>query len=162
MQERNNNSTTQVFAIHFCENTEKDFCPLWAFWCFAKTQLLTNKNIRTWEAATTEDTAHETCNGPGKAAKCTERARLCGLGPTQTQYLVTIIKELKNLAVVTFKCNLYSAGGRFFGTYFKKLLDMMSISTLFEPLNILSGKPASESLLLWRYTDLLEGEKKMT
>lgn len=159
MQERNNNSTRQVFAIHFCENTEKDFCPLWAFWCFAKTQLL--MNIRTWEAATTEDTAHETCNGPAKAAKCTERARFVWSGSHANTVLGHNHKEIKNLAVVTFKCNLYSAGGRFFGTYFKKLLDMMSISTLLEPLNILSGNPASESLLLWRYTDLLEGEKKM-
>lgn len=69
-------------------------------------------------------------------------------------------KGLQNFVVITCKCNLYSAGGRFFGTYFKKLLDMMSISTLLEPLNILSGNPASESLLLWRYTDLLEGSKR--
>lgn len=69
-------------------------------------------------------------------------------------------KGLWNVVAITCKCNLYSAGGRFFGTYFKKLLDMMSISTLLEPLNMLSGKPASESLLLWRYTDLLEGSKR--
>lgn len=68
-------------------------------------------------------------------------------------------KGLQNVVAITCKCNLYRAGGRFFGTYFKKLLDMMSISTLLEPLNILSGNPASESLLLWRYTDLLEGNK---
>lgn len=69
-------------------------------------------------------------------------------------------KGLQNVVVITCKCNLYSAGGRFFGTYFKKLLDMMSISTLLEPLNILSGNPASESLLLWRYTDLLKRSKR--
>lgn len=123
------------------------------------TLLLKNKKARTWETATVEDIADETYNGPGNVSKCAETAWLCGLNPVQTQCHSG--KGTQNLFVVTFKCNLYNAGGRFLGTYFKKLLDMMSISTLLEPLNILSGNPASESLLLWRYTDLLEGEKKM-
>lgn len=40
------------------------------------------------------------------------------------------------------------------GTTLKKLLDMVRISRLSEALNICSGRPASVSLLLWRYTDL--------
>lgn len=139
--------------------TQTSVSVLWAIRCFPKTQLLKNKKARTWETATVEDIADETYNGPGNISKSTEMAWLCGLNPLQTQCHNG--KGIQNLFVVTFKCNLYNAGGRFLGTYFKKLLDMMSISTLLEPLNILSGNPASESLLLWRYTDLLEGEKKM-
>lgn len=40
------------------------------------------------------------------------------------------------------------------GTWRRKLLDRIRISTLLEPLNMLSGSPASASLLLCRYTDL--------
>lgn len=44
--------------------------------------------------------------------------------------------------------------GRLLGTYRRKLLDIMRISRLSDPLNMFSGRPASVSLLLWRYTDL--------
>lgn len=48
------------------------------------------------------------------------------------------------------------------GTWRRKLLDRMRISTLLEPLNMLSGSPASASLLLCRYTDLGDEAQVLT
>lgn len=127
-------SFSPVSIVIFCKNT----------------LLLMNKIVMTREIATVESIVDETYRGPGNVFKWNEIAWLCRMNLTQTQYFRHSHKGIQNLGVITFKCNLYNAGGRFFGTYFRKLLDMMSISTLLEPLNILSGKPASESLLLWR------------
>lgn len=79
---------------------------------------------------------------------------------TICQWFIVIFGTFQNtnrivLNLCTLKCSLYNAAGRFLGTYFRKLLDMIRISTLFDWLNMLSGRPASVSLLLCRYTDLL-------
>lgn len=158
-REQNNNATTQAFAIHSPETQKSIFVPCEHFGVLQKHTVTHEKS---------KDMGDSYCWGYSRwdlkwAWECFQ-VHWNGLAVWFESHTNTVLchnrKGIQNLAVITFKCNLNSAGGRFFGTYFKKLLDIMSISTLSEPLNILSGNPASESLLLWRYTDLLEGEKR--
>lgn len=150
---------TGICSTSPCKHT-KAFLPLGAFWWFAKahhclwTEKEGDRDSYPWEYSR---------QGLKWAWGCSQ-VHWDVLTVWCETHTNTVLchnpKGLQNFVVITCKCNLYSAGGRFFGTYFKKLLDMMSISTLLEPLNILSGNPASESLLLWRYTDLLGGSKR--